>query len=307
MNRRHCLLAAAPWALWTGASGSAHSAKVGRTAIQTFHHSAFPYEGVVPHTGKPFLDVLVEGRRGHMSSRGGTYFEDETYQDRQTLLHVGSRFKASGRSVIVLFFHGNNATLREEVVARQRVVSQFEASGIDGVLVAPQLARNALDSSAGRFWEEGFLDKYLEEAAERLAGLSGVGKRVFRAAPIILVAYSGGYLPVAYSLESGDAASRIRGVVLMDALFGESGRFLGWVEAHHPGAFFVSAFGAASRGENRALMQALDDRGISKSTRMPTKLRRGAFFLHAPSAAHLEFMTAAWVSNPLRDVLARIR
>ena len=48
--------------------------------------------------------------------------------------------------------------------------------------------------------------------------------------PVILVAYSGGYLPAAFALAQGGAGERVRGVVLLDALYGEEDKFADWIE-----------------------------------------------------------------------------
>ena len=69
---------------------------------------------------------------------------------------------------MVVFFHGNEATLERDVRNRQAVPRQITESGLNAVLVAPQFAVNALDSSAGRFWEPGVFAQFLREAGERL-------------------------------------------------------------------------------------------------------------------------------------------
>lgn len=307
VSRRHLLASAAAAAAIVPARGIA-VAQAHRTAIVPFEHSAFPYDGPIPDTGKPFLDVTQSGRRGHTSPRGGVYFTEPTYADTRTLLHVGSGFRASQESVMVMFFHGNKATLQGEVLARQRVVAQFDASGINGVLVAPQLAVNALDSSGGRFWESGFFARYLGEAAQRLGQMTGTGSSVFQSMPVVIVAYSGGYNPAAYALERGGAGGRIRGVILLDALFGELPRFAQWIGANHSRAFFVTAYGPASRTENMSLKTMLTGRGIGVQDGAPQRLSgSGVFFIDSRGAAHNDFMTRAWVANPLRDILVRMR
>ncbi len=290
------------------AAASSATAQSRRTAIVPFEHSAFPYDGPVPDTGKPFLDVTKDGKRGHTSPRGGVYFTEPTYSDRRTLLHIGSGFRGSSQSALVVFFHGNTATLSREVVARQRIVAQFDASGIDGVLVAPQLAVNALDSSGGRFWENGFFASYLNEAAQKLGQLGGAGAGVFQRMPVIVTAYSGGYNPAIFALLNGGAASRVRGVILFDALFGELPRYAQWVASSGNRAFFVSAYGPSSRNENMSLRATLSSRGIGVQDGAPPQLSGGGvWFVDAKGAAHNDFMTRAWVANPFRDMLARIK
>ena len=48
---------------------------------------------------------------------------------------------------------------------------QLSDSPLNGVLVAPQLAVDALDSSAGNFWRPGAFAQFLDEADAKLAAL----------------------------------------------------------------------------------------------------------------------------------------
>lgn len=271
----------------------------GRTRLVSFAASPFPYQGLVPETGWPFLDVEVDGRPGHASARGGDLFADETYSDRRSLLHLSSDFDQGHPAVLILFLHGNKATLERDVLERQGVARQFDASGVNGALVAPQLALDALDSSAGRFWEPGFLALYLKEAARHLGIADGL--------PVILAAYSGGYHPAAFALHVGGAAERIRGVILLDAVYGDVGRFADWFAAAHEGAFLASAHGASTREGNRALRQAIADRDLDCREEPPATLAPGtAWFIDAGNADHRDFLTQAWTADPLADLLARI-
>src|SRR5262249_8036339 len=144
-----------------------------KTALVPFDVSPFPYRGEVPEKARPFLDVVDGERRGHYTERGGTYWEDQTYSDQRVLLHIPKGFDPRRPAVMVVFFHGNGATLTRDVRNRQAVPRQVTESGLNAVLVAPQFAVNALDSSAGRFWEPGVFTQFLDEAAERLTELYG--------------------------------------------------------------------------------------------------------------------------------------
>ena len=63
--------------------------------------------------------------------------------------------------------------LERDVHRRQQVPRQVAESGLNAVLVAPQLAVDAADSSAGRFYDAGAFRRFVEEAAVRLARLHG--------------------------------------------------------------------------------------------------------------------------------------
>src|SRR4029079_14934523 len=102
-----------------------------------------------PVKGRPFLNVNSNNRLGQASARGGVHWEDETYNDRHTLLFIPARFDIRRPAVIVVYFHGNQALLERDVSRRQEVPRQIAESGLNAVLVAPQFASDALDSSPG--------------------------------------------------------------------------------------------------------------------------------------------------------------
>ena len=284
----------------------AASAAGPRTALVPFEVSPFPYAGAVPGQDKPFLDAVAGERRGHTSPRGGVYWSDETYSDKRVLLAVPPQFNPSRPGYIVVFFHGNKARLERDVVRRQRVVQQLAASGLNAVLVAPQFAVDALDSSAGRFWEPGVFAAFLDEAATRLGSLAA---GPFHTMPVILVAYSGGYMPASAVLDVGGAGDRIAGVVLLDAAYGELDTFAAWIARTQGRSFFFSAYSKSTKAENAGLQQRLDERHVVFSSGLPQRIQpRTISFLDAGSdVVHNDFVTRAWTADPLRAVLARVK
>ncbi|MET0629610.1 MAG: alpha/beta hydrolase, partial [Xanthobacteraceae bacterium] len=198
-----------------------------KIALVPFENSPFPYRGQIPEKNKPFIDVIEDGRLGHTSPRGGVYWEDLTYSDRRVLLSIPRGFDARRPAVIVVYLHGNLAKLGRDVRDRQGVPRQVAESGLNAVLVVPQFAVDALDSSAGRFWQPGAFTQYLGEAAERLAQLYGDDRvrGTFERAPVVIAAYSGGYHPAAFILQSGAVDGRLHGVILLDGPFGDIEKF----------------------------------------------------------------------------------
>ncbi|HYC63611.1 MAG TPA: alpha/beta hydrolase, partial [Reyranellaceae bacterium] len=275
-----------------------------------FNASAFPYRGVVPETKKPFLDKREGKRLGHTTSRGEVYWENPTYSDRRSLLYIPAGFDANKPSLIVIYLHGQGATLERDVVVRQAVPRQLAESGKNVVLAAPQLAVDAADSSAGHFWRPGHFAKYLDEAAERLMRLHGDKRagEMLNAAPAVIVAYSGGYLPAAYSLAHGGAAHRVRGVILMDALYGEEDKFARWAGNRRKQSFLFSAYTDSTKDENARLQQRLAKARIGHGEVLPMKLAPGTFAF-APCGGldmHGDFVTRAWQKDPLKHAISLI-
>jgi hypothetical protein len=287
-------------------AGTLSSAK---TALVPFENSPFPYRGEVPEKNRPFIDTVLGERRGHASPRGGVYWEDLTYSDRRTLLYIPKGFDPRRPAVIVVFFHGNEAKLVRDVRNRQQVPRQVAQSGLNAVLVAPQFAVDALDSSAGRFWEPGVFAKYLTESSVRLARLYGSERMraVFERAPVVVAAYSGGYHPLAFILKSGSANQRLHGVILLDAPFGDQDKFAGWL-ARRPHAFFLSVYGKTARDDNALLQKLLTDRGVGFRTELPANLAPNSVtFIDAPGdTKHVDFVTEGWGTDPLKTLLRRI-
>jgi hypothetical protein len=276
--------------------------------IVPFAASAFPYDGEIPDQQRPFLDVNQDGRRGHSSPRGGILWADQTYSDRNTLLYVPAGFDLKRPAAIIVYFHGNLATLGRDVAYRQRVPRQLFHARLNAVLVAPQMAVDALDSSAGHFWERNFFAKYMNEAAAHLASMTGQPESRFNALPIVVVAYSGGYLPAIYAATVGGAGDRLAGIVLLDALFGETDKYADWIARNRGHAFFLTAYSKASEAENVALRSTLDKQGIGVEQGLPSDLSPGTIaFLGARDAVHNDFVTSAFTLDPLQVILAHIK
>jgi hypothetical protein len=279
------------------------------TTLVSLKSSAFPYFGNNPRTDAPFLNVSNGERRGHRSYSGRVYWQDQTYNDNRVLMHVPESFDIRKPGVIVVFFHGNGATLERDVRDRQLVPQQISDSGVNAVLLAPQLAVDAADSSAGKFWQPGGLKRFINESADHLAKLYGDpdAAKAFANMPVVIVGYSGGFVPTAWSLEVGGLGNRVRGVFLLDAVYGELDKFASWI-ANNRSGFFVSAYTRYTQRHDQELMQMLRDKGIAISDDMDRPLHPGSVvFVKTPDGVtHRDYVTHAWTDRPVREVLVKM-
>jgi len=279
------------------------------TMLVSLKSSAFPYLGNNPHTDQPFLNVSHGERRGHRSYSGRVYWQDETFNDNRVLMHVPENFDIRKPGVIVVFFHGNGATLERDVRNRQLVPQQISDSGVNAVLLAPQLAVDAADSSAGKFWQPGGLKRFVTESADHLAEMYGDPRaaKAFANMPVIIVGYSGGFVPTAWSLEVGGLGNRVRGVFLLDAVYGELDKFASWI-ANNRSGFFVSSYTHYTERHDRELMHMLREKGIAISEDMDAPLKPGSVvFVETPEGVtHRDYVTHAWTRNPLKEVLVKM-
>jgi hypothetical protein len=261
------------------------------TGLIGFDNSAFPYFGKNPRTGD------------------GVFSQGSRYSDNRVLVHVPAGFDVHRPGVIVVFFHGHGATLERDVRDRQLLPAQISESGANAVLVAPQLAYDAADSSAGKFWERGGLKRFMAEAAGHLARLYGDPRAAddFAKMPVVIVAYSGGFVSAAYSLHVGGLGSRVIGVVLLDALYGELDKFSSWI-LNNRSAFFVSAYTHYTKRRDDELARILRDKGIPISHQLDGALMPGtiAFLGSGDGVRHRDYVTLAWTEHPVKDVLERV-
>ena len=278
------------------------------TRLVDFQTAPFPYHGMVPGSDRPFLNAGDQNRRGHVTFRGQVLWESQTFSDDRVLLHIPPGFDPNRPAVMVVFFHGHGANLSNDVRDRQQVPAQITAAGANAVLVAPQFAVDAADSSAGKFWEPNGFRRFLDEAAVKLAYMSGDPRSAaaFSKMPIVIVAYSGGFGPTLSVLERGGVRSRVRGLVLLDALYAGIDKFADWI-ADNRSAFFVSSYTPHTAHHNADLQRLLRERSVPYSS----ELRRGHLpgmvtFLPAGPVSHRDFVTHAWSDNPIKDILARM-
>ena len=279
----------------------------GTTKLVSFKNAPFPYSGKIAGSKQAFLNVNKDGRYGHRTRSGRLYWADENYNERRSLLHIPKGFDVATPGVMVLYFHGWGTKLERDIWKRQRLPDQITASGTNAVLIAPQFGVDARDSSIGNFWRPGALRDYLDEAAIELAKLIGKPDQVdaFMDMPIVLVGYSGGYVPTAFGIAQGGISKRILGVVLLDALYGQLGTFAKWIKRSRH-TFFVSAYqGSTTRGNTR-LKSMLKKNGIPFDTSIKGQLQPGSIkIIHAPER-HRNYVTQAWAANPVSDILRRL-
>ena len=269
---------------------------------------------LVPMANAPFpVDAGASADAGAkgvgINFRRSIRWEKGAYGDPRVLLHIPKGFDPNKPSVMVVFFHGHGATLSRDVLERQQVPQQISEAGVNAVLVAPQLAYDARSSNPGKLWEPGAFARLVREAGEQLTRLYGDQRaaRTFANMPIIIVAYSGGYLSAASSLERGGLKNRVRGVVLLDALYGELDGFASWI-SHNRSGFFVSAYTRSTQRRNAELEQMLSGRDVTFATALkPARLEGSITFLSGDQGVrHRDFVNHAWADKPIKDILGRL-
>lgn len=140
-----------------------------------------------------------------------------------------------GATGFVVHFHGHNTTAERAMVAHQLREQLFDSKQ-NAILVVPQLAVMAPDSSAGKLESPGAFARMLEDVlaalrsreARAALGASAPGPAAVPGR-VCVSAHSGGYHAAACAIRAGGA--RVHEVYLFDALYADTEVFRDWVIA----------------------------------------------------------------------------
>ncbi|HWA71747.1 MAG TPA: hypothetical protein VG937_05425 [Polyangiaceae bacterium] len=226
------------------------------------------------------------------------------------------RFHAAEGVPALVHFHGHNSSAERAIVAHA-LREQLVDSRQNAVLVVPQLALFAADSSCGRLTQPRGLSRLLQSAlsAAARAGRSTLGDSRFperaEVGRVCLSAHSGGYHAAACSLRVGGVD--VSETYLFDALYAEREVFRDWVlerrdepatSRHKLVSYFTP--GATTETMNHGLRADLQRGGVLVAEELSEgELSRrdlshaGAVFVRT-GIGHSQI---TWETNALRDVL----
>ena len=243
----------------------------------------------------------------------GTGYRDDTVY---VFVPAHYRWRPEDGVASLVHFHGHDTTA-ERAMGTHQLREQLADSKQNAVLVVPQLAVMAADSSCGKLETPGGLGRLLTEALASAARVGRVtlGETAFAAdaelGTVCVSAHSGGYHAAACSLRAGGVD--VRETYLFDALYADLEVFRDWVlarrgEALHRRHKLVSYFteGGTTESLNASLRAQLDRAGVACAHEM----QEGDLSRHDLSHAEAVFVrtglwhsAVTWETNALRDVL----
>ena len=240
------------------------------------------------------------------------------YRDDTVIAFVPAHFRYQDDEGVatLVHMHGHTTTAERAMVAHQ-LREQVVDSKQNALLVVPQLAVMAADSSCGRLESPGGLQRLLQEviATAPREARAALGDTAFpRDAPLgttCISAHSGGYHAAACCLRAGGVD--VRETYLFDALYSEVDTFRDWVVARlgeplHRRHKLVSYFteGAQTEANDRLLRAELERAGVL----CEEELQEGELSRHDISHAEAVFVRSGlwhsqvtWETNALRDCL----
>lgn len=187
---------------------------------------------------------------GHVYD-GVLYDAATHYSDSTVGIYVPPQFRPAAALDAVIHFHGWRNHVAE-VFRRYRLREQFDASGLNAVLVVPQGPKDAPDSDFGKLEHAaGDFGSLMREVmafleAQGYSGIASLGR-------LVLTAHSGGYGGAGGVLTVGGLNDAITDVVLFDAAYGYYDAFAAWANGS-PQRHFLSLFTDDTATGNAVLM-----------------------------------------------------
>ncbi len=172
----------------------------------------------------------VPGHSGFLKLRSAPFPHPNRryYRDNRAAYFYPNSFDSGQPFQIVVYLHGWNNSI-DRVLAQEQLPDQIVASRRNAVLIIPALAKNAQDSFGGKLEAPSGFSAMVDEIRGKLKWKSE--------GELIVVAHSGGYVPLLSILKHG--GKKIRAVILLDGLYSQHEVFLEWKQRHPESKLFI--------------------------------------------------------------------
>lgn len=164
-----------------------------------------------------------------------TYNWLEHYNDSSVLVYMPSHFNPQKSFKIVIWIHGwyNNI---DSVFNTFPIKKAIDSSLQNTILIMPEGPKNSPDSYAGKWEKPNYFNWFLADIQQQLIKLKLIKKTTKNT---IYAGHSGAYKAIANMLHFGNAACNA--VILFDALYGETNKFLNYIKAN-PKTYFFNVY-----------------------------------------------------------------
>ena len=219
--------------------------------------------------GEIFIKEFKSAPFPHPERMHGHIYDNETYayrghyDDSSVAIFIPRRFKPTAETDIVVYFHGWNNNI-DSACAQFKLIEQFCESNKNAIFVFPQGPKNSPDSFGGKLEEKDGLKNLIDDVLKFLAEKGKVNST--RPGKIILSGHSGGFEVISYCLMRGGLTEHISDVILFDALYGHTEKFVHWIEKYKGRFIDIYTDGGGTDGESKEMVKQLIKLNISTDT-----------------------------------------
>ncbi len=162
--------------------------------------------------------------------------------------------KNANQNDLIFWFHGWGNNI-DSAVKRYALTQQFAASRLNAVLVLAETAKDAPDSYGGKLEQAGAFKDLVQDVFVELKRQKVISTKC-KPGNIILAGHSGAYRVMAYILQNGNLP--VKSVILFDALYGETNKFMDWIKADASNRFIdIYTDGGGTDVESKKMVNLL--------------------------------------------------
>lgn len=213
-----------------------------------------------------------------------TYSAKEHYSDSSVAIFIPKGFKPTGKINFVVYFHGwyNNI---DSACAQFNLIEQFSESNKNAIFVFPEGPKNSPDSFGGKLEEKDGLKNLIDDVLKFLKEKKKIKSPSI--GNIILAGHSGAYRVISFCLMHGGLTRNISDVILFDALYGQTEKYIHWIEKFNGRFINIYTDDGGTKEETEKLIKFLDVNKISffqieeKQLKIEDLTRNRLIFIHS--------------------------
>lgn len=242
------------------------------------------------HLGEMFVSQFSSAPFPHPKKINGhdynskTYSAKEHYSDSSVAIFIPKGFKPTGKINFVVYFHGwyNNI---DSACAQFNLIEQFSESNKNAIFVFPEGPKNSPDSFGGKLQEKDGLKNLIDDVLKFLKEKKKIKSPSI--GNIILAGHSGAYRVISFCLMHGGLTRNISDVILFDALYGQTEKYIHWIEKFNGRFINIYTDDGGTKEETEKLIKFLDVNKISffqieeKQLKIEDLTRNRLIFIHS--------------------------
>jgi len=209
-----------------------------------------------PSSSAPFPH---EARAKGHTYKNSVYPADKHYSDSTVFIFIPEGFKESDSVDFVVYFHGWFSNITNSLT-KFKLVEQFYKSNKNAIFIFPEGPKDSPDSFGGRLEEEGVFKRLISDVINTINKHKNYD--VQEAGEIILSGHSGAFRVMAHILHHGGLSENVKEVILFDALYSQTDKYVAWIENHKGKFINIYTDDGGTVEQTKAMMEDFTARDV---------------------------------------------
>ncbi len=199
-------------------------------------------------------------KRENGHTYNGTFYPAEKhYSDSSVMIFIPNEFRPAEKTDFVIYLHGwyNNI---DSACAQFNLIEQFAQSKKNAIFIFPEGPKNAPDSFGGKLEDRNGLKNLISDIVGFLKSKHKI--KTDKVGKVLLAGHSGAYRAISFCLMHGGLTKNISDVILFDALYSQTDKFIHWIKAFNGRFINIYTDDGGTKKETESLMGFLNKNKI---------------------------------------------